>query len=200
MWDEIQKYNDLLEKAVTEMKSRSKKLAEAEYHYRMALSKRLTELRAEGQAVTHLADIARGEPKIAKLRLDRDIAKGVYDSSQEAINMYKIRIRVLENQYAREWRCYKMSKSIMQRNKECIVCHNSNVEEHHVFFGTANRKLSEKYGLKVYLCTEHHRGTRGVHGKYGKTLDTYLKQLAQTKFEEKNCRDTFIQIFGKSYL
>ena len=93
-----------------------------------------------------------------------------------------------------------MSKSIMQRNKECIVCHNSNVEEHHVFFGNASRKLSEKYGLKVYLCTEHHRGPRGVHGKYGKTLYTYLKQLAQTKFEEKNCRDTFIQIFGKSYL
>lgn len=103
MWDEIQKYNDLLEKAVTEMKSRSKKLAEAEYYYRMALSKRLTELRAEGQAVTHLADIARGEKNIAKLRFNRDVAKGLYDSSQEAINVYKIKIRVLENQYSREW-------------------------------------------------------------------------------------------------
>lgn len=103
MWDEIQKYNDLLEKAVTEMKSRSKKLAEAEYHYRMALSKRLTELRAEGQAVTHLADIARGERNIAKLRFNRDVAKGLCDSSQEAINAYKIKIRVLENQYSREW-------------------------------------------------------------------------------------------------
>ena len=103
MWEEIEKYNNLLETAVTEMKSRSRKLAEAEYHYRIALSKRLTELRAEGQAVTHLADIARGEPEIAKLRLNRDIAKGLYDSSQEAINVYKIKIRVLENQYAREW-------------------------------------------------------------------------------------------------
>ena len=103
MWEEIVKYNNLLETAVSEMKTRSKRLAETEYYYRMALSKRLTELRAEGQAVTHLADIARGEPEIAKLRYDRDIAKGLYDSSQEAINMYKIRIRVLENQYSREW-------------------------------------------------------------------------------------------------
>ena len=103
MWEEIEKYNNMLELAVTEMKSRSKKLAESEYYYRMALSKRLTELRAEGQAVTHLADIARGEPEIAKLRLNRDIAEGLYDSSQEAINIYKIKIRVLENQYAREW-------------------------------------------------------------------------------------------------
>ena len=97
------KYNNLLELAVTEMTKRSKDRAEKEYRYKTALSKRLVELRAEGQAVTHLADIARGEPEIAKLRLDRDIAEGLYDSSKEAINMYKIRIRVLENQYAREW-------------------------------------------------------------------------------------------------
>lgn len=103
MWEEIEKYNNLLETAVFEMKKRSKDLAEKEYLYRIALSKRLTELRSEGQAVTHLADIARGEPNIAQLRLNRDIARGLYDSSQEAINVYKIRIRVLENQYAREW-------------------------------------------------------------------------------------------------
>lgn len=103
MWQEIEKYISLLETAVTEMKKRSKDLAQKEYLYRMALSKRLTELRADGQPVTHLADIARGGPNIAKLRLDRDIAKGLYDSSQEAINVYKLKIRILENQYAREW-------------------------------------------------------------------------------------------------
>lgn len=103
MWEEITKYNNLLELAVTEMTKRSRDKAEKEYKYKTALSKRLVELRAEGQAVTHLSDIARGEPEIAKLRLDRDIAEGLYDSSKEAINMYKIRIRVLENQYAREW-------------------------------------------------------------------------------------------------
>lgn len=91
-------------------------------------------------------------------------------------------------------------KSIIQDKKECIVCHNCNVEEHHVFFGTANRKLSEKYGLKVYLCVEHHRGTNGVHGRDGKRLDTYLKQLAQKRFEQKECRNKFMQIFGQNYL
>lgn len=103
MWEEIQKYSNLLETAITEMKARSKDKAKKEYLYRMELSKRLTELRAEGQAVTHLADIARGEPKIAKLRYERDISQGLYDSAQEAINVYKIRLRVLENQFAREW-------------------------------------------------------------------------------------------------
>ncbi len=102
MWQEIEKDMQMLEKAVSEMKDRSKKLAEAEHNYRVALSQRLTELRAEGQPVTHLADIARGEKKIASLRLARDIAEGLYDSSKEAINMYKLRIKILEGQFERE--------------------------------------------------------------------------------------------------
>lgn len=103
MWQEIEKNMQMLEKAVSEMRDRSKKLAEAEHNYRVALSQRLTELRAEGQPVTHLTDIARGEKKIASLRLARDIAEGLYDSSKEAINMYKLRIKILEGQFEREW-------------------------------------------------------------------------------------------------
>jgi len=103
MWDEIQENMIMLEKAVSEMKSRSKNKAEAEHNYRVALSKRLTELRAEGQPVTHLADIAKGEKNIASLRLTRDIAEGLYDSSKEAINMYKLKLKILEEQFAREW-------------------------------------------------------------------------------------------------
>lgn len=103
MWQQIEKNMMMLETAVTEMKERSKKLAEAEHRYRVALSQRLVELRAEGQPVTHLGDIARGEKKIADLKLARDIAEGLFDSSKEAINMYKLKIKVLENEFEREW-------------------------------------------------------------------------------------------------
>ena len=103
MWQDIEKAMILLETAVAEMCKRGKILAVAEKNYREALSKRLTELRAEGQPVTHLADIARGEKKIASLRLERDIAQALYDSSKEAINMYKLKIKILEGQFEREW-------------------------------------------------------------------------------------------------
>ena len=103
MWQQIERCMYMLETAVTEMKERSKKFAEAEHNYRVALSQRLTELRAEGQPVTHLGDIARGAKKIASLKLARDIAEGLYDSSKEAINMYKLKIKVLEGEYEREW-------------------------------------------------------------------------------------------------
>jgi hypothetical protein len=94
-----------------------------------------------------------------------------------------------------------MSKSILQDKKESYLTGATyNLEEHHIFFGTANRKISEKYGLKVWLTSEEHRGTYGVHGKYGKTLDEKLKREAQKKFEKNHTREEFIRLIGKNYL
>lgn len=91
-------------------------------------------------------------------------------------------------------------KSIIQDKKECIVCGSWNVEEHHIYFGVAKRKLSEECGLKVWLCPTHHRGTNGVHGKNGHKLDVELKQLGQKAFEWNHTREEFIKIFGRNYL
>ena len=95
-----------------------------------------------------------------------------------------------------------MSKSIIQNNKECYICESTNtLHEHHIFFGK-NRKLAEKYGLKVYLCWEHHEGTYGVHGREGHALDLKLKKIAQTLFMKvySATKEEFISKFGKSYI
>lgn len=91
-------------------------------------------------------------------------------------------------------------KSIIQKNKECFVCRTVyGLHDHHIFYGTSNRKLSEKYGLKVWLCgVDHNLSNRGVH--FNKELDLKLKQLAQRKFEETHTREEFRTIFGKSWL
>ena len=89
-------------------------------------------------------------------------------------------------------------KSIIQTNKECWVCGSPYVEVHHVIYGTAKRRLSDKYGLTVYLCHKHHTGEEGVHSN--PVLDRTLKQLAQKKFEEIYSRETFMNVFKKSYL
>lgn len=94
-------------------------------------------------------------------------------------------------------------KSIMQNRKECFNCMTySNLEEHHIFFGVANRKLAEKDGLKVWLCPECHRGTHGVHGKEGHTLDMFIKSIAQMEYMRhyKKTKEDFIQRYGKNYL
>lgn len=88
-------------------------------------------------------------------------------------------------------------KSIIQIERQCFVCGSPYVEEHHVIHGVANRKLSEKYGLKVWLCPLHHRDSKyGVH--FDKEFDEELKKFAQTKFEETYDMD-FREVFGKSY-
>ena len=92
-------------------------------------------------------------------------------------------------------------RSILQDKKESYISGSIyNLEEHHIFFGTANRKVSEKNGLKVWLTSEEHRGTYGVHGKFGRDLDIKLKQDAQRKYEETHTREDFIKLIGKNYL
>lgn len=94
-----------------------------------------------------------------------------------------------------------MAKSIIQKDKLCYVCSTTqNIHEHHIFFGNPKRKLSERYGMKVWLCAYHHNmSNEGVH--FNKDLDTHLKQLGQMRFEEVHGdRDEFVAVFGRNYL
>ena len=50
-----------------------------------------------------MSDICRGSEEIAQLRFKRDCAEVVYKSAQEAINSYKLQLRLLDAQLDREW-------------------------------------------------------------------------------------------------
>lgn len=91
--------------------------------------------------------------------------------------------------------------SIIQSNKECFVCRAKiGLNEHHVIYGRGKRQLSEKHGLKVYLCAYHHTGDKGVH--FNKKLDLELKQEAEKCWINLNHKsiEQFIEVFGKNYL
>lgn len=91
-------------------------------------------------------------------------------------------------------------KSIIQKEKQCYVCGATyGLHSHHIYFGNPMRKISEKYGMKVWLCYAHHEGTSGVHGRDGHNLDVYLKQQGQKVFEE-HYDIPFIDVFHKNYL
>ena len=91
-----------------------------------------------------------------------------------------------------------MAKSIMQQDKRCYLCGRvTELECHHVMSGP-NRKWSEKYGLTVMLCREHHTGDTGVHKNRDKA--DALKRLAQIAFEARHSREEWMQIFRKNYL
>lgn len=93
-----------------------------------------------------------------------------------------------------------MAKSIMQTEKRCYVCGTTyDIHEHHIFYGTANRKQSEKHGFKVYLCGRHHNlSNEGVH--FDRELDLRIKQDCQRLFEKTHSREEFMSIIGKNYI
>ena len=86
----------------------------------------------------------------------------------------------------------------------CMMLHDEyrihkGLHEHHIFGGTANRRLSEEDGLKVYLCPEHHEhGPEAAH-KNADVADI-LHRIGQQAFEREYPNLEFREIFGKNYL
>ena len=92
-----------------------------------------------------------------------------------------------------------MGKSILQTDRACYFCGRvTGVERHHIFGWVANRKISEKYGLWVYLCHNCHTGKNGA--QYQKDRNRLLKQDAQRAFEKTNPRDLWMELIRKNYL
>lgn len=93
-----------------------------------------------------------------------------------------------------------MAKSILQTEKRCFLCGSQTwLEEHHIFEGTANRKISEKNGFKVYLCHYcHNEPPKGVH--FNRANNLKLKRACQRKYEETHTREDFMRLIGKNYL
>lgn len=94
-----------------------------------------------------------------------------------------------------------------KEEKTCYLCRmlhgdyrkHTVLHEHHCIYGRGRRQLSEKYGLKVYLCMEHHvTGEQAVHRNAKTAL--LLKQEAQKKFMEHFPDLDFREVFGKNYI
>lgn len=89
--------------------------------------------------------------------------------------------------------------SIIQEDTDCCyVCGRYGTEIHHIFFGNPNRKLSDRYGLVIGLCYEHHRGKTGVH--QNRELDLKMKRVGQRAFIDHYPEADFLAVFGRNYL
>lgn len=71
------------------IRTASRQLAETERQYRLALTKKILHLHAqEGVAWTACDVIARGEENVAKLRYERDVARGILEAAQQQAFTY----------------------------------------------------------------------------------------------------------------
>jgi hypothetical protein len=88
----------------------------------------------------------------------------------------------------------------MQTEQESYLSgRTDSLEEHHIFYGQGRRKLSERYGLKVWLThDEHNEPPHGVH--FNQAARRRLERAGQEAFERKYPDLNFMRIFGKNYL
>lgn len=99
-----------------------------------------------------------------------------------------------------------MPNGMYQANGHTYYYSNQRYEgthRHEIFFGTANRKKSIKYGLVIFIKPEDHNMSEyGVHNRKGHEFDMHLKKLGQERAMDEYAwtTDDFIDIFGKSYL
>lgn len=92
----------------------------------------------------------------------------------------------------------KKLKSIITKDLDhCYFCGAPEAQIHHIFNGSMKRK-SEKYGLIMPLCMNHHTGAEGVHTIPGKMTAT--KEFGQRMFELYHPELNFLEIFKKNYI
>lgn len=94
-----------------------------------------------------------------------------------------------------------MIPSILSSEKRCFICGSEQMlHRHHIFHGTANRRISEKWGCWVYLCYLHHNGSNeGVH--FNSALDRQLQRQCQQAWQDLHgTEEDFRKVFGRSFL
>lgn len=91
-------------------------------------------------------------------------------------------------------------QSLLSEDKCCYICKTTKgLHKHHIYYGSANRKKSQKWGCFVTLCEAHHNlANEGVH--FNPLLDARLKKECQVKFEEKYGHQKFMETFHKNYI
>ena len=101
--EELDELTDRLEAELKTCKESGCQYAENEAEYRKALRIAILEERSKGTPVTVISDLCRGRDDIAELKQRRDCSEALYKASQEAINVYKLKIRTVDEDIKRTW-------------------------------------------------------------------------------------------------
>lgn len=103
LMQELQQLRSELNRALALLKERGIKLAETERAYKLAKARKIEEERDKKTAVSLIRELVIGDVSVSQLRMERDKARVMYRSVDEAINIKKLELRIVESQIGREW-------------------------------------------------------------------------------------------------
>lgn len=84
-----------LDKSSREIYSLARAKAESERDYRMALARKIMELRADGVQATLIPDIARGET--SDLKFNRDLTRDIFNSARDSMRALQSQLSSLQS-------------------------------------------------------------------------------------------------------
>ena len=103
LWVRIQEAERMLYVAMKEAKVRGLKWAQLEAAYYSVKAEETLALHEAGHTATNIANVIKGQPKTNQALEAMHEAEVLYDNAKEAINVYKIIARILNDEQQREW-------------------------------------------------------------------------------------------------
>lgn len=97
LFERLEQCLSALSKGNIQLKQLALKKDNTERDYKIALRKEMLKLQLEGYKATLINDLARGEETVAKLRLERDIAKDSYFVCLNAIENIRLEIECIRS-------------------------------------------------------------------------------------------------------
>lgn len=103
LWVRIEECMRLLDTALREAKSRGRVMVEKEAAYYSAKAQESFNLLEAGYANTYIQTVIKGRPKVAEAMSEYHEAEVLYKNANEALQVIKLKLRVLEAEMEREW-------------------------------------------------------------------------------------------------
>lgn len=103
LYEELRQKTAELDLSIKSLRKTGNAYAEAERTYKVLLRTECLKLRDEGMAIGMIDKTCYGIPSVAEARFKRDCAKALYQANLEAINSYKLQMRLISEQIQREW-------------------------------------------------------------------------------------------------
>lgn len=102
-WAELMELMERAERGVEDMRETGCQYALNRQKYEQAKAARTLEERAKGTPVTLIPSVVQGYEDVSDARMLKDCSEALYAAAKEAVNVFKLKARIIENQIGREW-------------------------------------------------------------------------------------------------
>ena len=100
---ELMELLDRAEQGVQDMRDTGCAYAKNRQEYEVAKANATLQERAKGTPVTIIPAVVSGYEDVAEARMRKDCSEALYAAAKEAVNVAKLKARIIDSQINREW-------------------------------------------------------------------------------------------------